>query len=300
MTNSFFQTLVHPDHIKYTATLTLFGLWEWVVMPMGLRNLPATHQRRVMLALSNLIGKICHVYLDDIIIWSSSVAEHKRNVTRILEALRNAQLFCSLKKSQLFTTEINFLGHHISARGIEADKSKVERIVNWLIPTSVKHVHQFLGIVCYVSIFLLSLAESTSVLTPLMKKECNLTFPAWTAKHQHAFDTIKGLVLSHDCLTTIDHQNPGKKKIFITCNVSKRQTGAVLSFGEMWEASRPVTFESQQLKGLELHYPVHELEMLSIMRALAKWCTDLLGSHVYIYTDHKTLQNFDSQKDLSL
>lgn len=68
MTNSFFQTLVHPDVVKYTATLTPFGLWEWVVMPMGLRNMPATHQRHVTLALRHLIGKICHVYLDDVII----------------------------------------------------------------------------------------------------------------------------------------------------------------------------------------------------------------------------------------
>jgi hypothetical protein len=114
MTNSFFQTLVNPDHIKYTATLTPFGLWEWVVMPMGLRNSPATHQRRVMLALKDLIGKICHVYLDDIIIWSSSVTEHRVNVTAVLEALRAAELYCSAKKSTLFETEIDFLGHHIS------------------------------------------------------------------------------------------------------------------------------------------------------------------------------------------
>jgi hypothetical protein len=126
MTNSFFQTLVHPDDVKYTATLTPFGLWEWVVMPMGLRNSPATHQRRVTMALRDLIGRICHVYLDDIIIWSQSLAEHEQNVSRVLEALRTAHLYCSLKKSTLFTTELNFLGHTISQRGIEADNSKVE------------------------------------------------------------------------------------------------------------------------------------------------------------------------------
>ena len=87
MTNSFFQTLVHPDHIKYTATLTPFGLWEWVVMPMGLHNSPATHQRHVTLALRDLIGCIYHIYLDDIIIWSQSVEEHECNVTLVLEAL---------------------------------------------------------------------------------------------------------------------------------------------------------------------------------------------------------------------
>jgi hypothetical protein len=300
MTNSFFQTLVHPDHVKYTATLMPFGLWEWVVMPMGLRNSPATHQRRVTLALTDLIGKICHVYLDDIIIWSSSLAEHKINMARVLEALRTLQLYCSLKKSQLFCTEIDFLGHHISARGIEADTTKVERIMDWPAPTSAKHVRQFLGIIRYISAFLPGLAEHTAILTPLTKKECNATFLAWTSDHQRAFDAIKGLVLSRDCLTSIEHHDPGNKKIYVTCDASKRHTGAVLSFGETWEALRPVAFKSRQMKGAELHYPVHEQELLSIMRALAKWHADLLGTHIYIYTDHKTLQNFDSQRDLSL
>jgi hypothetical protein len=84
MPNSFFQMLVHPDHIKYTTTLTPFGLWEWVIMPMGMRNSLATHQHHIMLPLKDLIGKICHVYLDDIIIWSSSIKEHKKNVASVL------------------------------------------------------------------------------------------------------------------------------------------------------------------------------------------------------------------------
>src|ERR1700677_4719669 len=109
MTNSFFQTLIHPDDIKYTATITPFGLWEWVVMPMGLRNSPATHQRCVTLALKEYIGKICHVYLDDIVIWSQTLDEHKQNVSKIMEALRTVELFCSIKKSNLFMTEMDFL-----------------------------------------------------------------------------------------------------------------------------------------------------------------------------------------------
>lgn len=102
-------------------------------------------------------------------------------------------------------------------------------------------------------------------LTPLMKKECNKAFPVWTEEHQQAFEAIKRLVLGQDCLTTIDHHDPGKNKIFVTCDTSKRQTGAVLSFREDWESVRPVAFESRQLKGPELHYPVHDQEMLSIM-----------------------------------
>ena len=114
MTNSFFQTRVHPDDIHLTAISTPFGLYEWPVMPMGGCNAPATHQRRMTAALQHLIGKICHVYLDDIIIWSQSLEEHRENVEQVLEALRRAKLYCSIKKSDLFCTDIIFLGHRIS------------------------------------------------------------------------------------------------------------------------------------------------------------------------------------------
>lgn len=198
-----------------------FGLWEWVVMLMGLRNSPATHQRRVTLALSDLIGRICHVYLDDIIIWSSLLVEHKTNVALVLEALQAATLYCSTKKLALFTTEVHFLGHHISGEGIEANGSKVEHIMNWQAPKSAKQVRQFLGLVRYISTFLPALAEHTTILTPLTKRECNSAFPAWRGIHQWAFEAIKGLVLSWDCLTTIEHQNPRDNQIFVTCDASK-------------------------------------------------------------------------------
>jgi hypothetical protein len=105
MTNSFFQTRMDPDSIKYTAVNTPFGLYEWCVMPMGLRNSPAVHQRCVTSALRSLIGRICHVYLDDIIIWSNNLLEHEQNVRLVLNALRDASLYCSVKKSSLFNRE---------------------------------------------------------------------------------------------------------------------------------------------------------------------------------------------------
>lgn len=136
---------MHPDDIKYTAVMTPFGLWEWVVMPMGCRNAPSTHQRRMNHALRKYIGRICHVYLDDIIIWSQSVEEHFVNVRLVLDALREAHLYVSLKKTSLFCDEIDFLGHHISAREIEADNKKLEQISNWPRPRTAKEVRGFLG-----------------------------------------------------------------------------------------------------------------------------------------------------------
>ena len=68
MTNSFFQMGMDPQHIHLTAVNTPLRLYEWLVMPMGLKNAPAIHQRRVTSALCELLGKICHIYLDDIVI----------------------------------------------------------------------------------------------------------------------------------------------------------------------------------------------------------------------------------------
>ncbi len=298
MTNSFFQTRVHPDHVKYTAITTPFGLYEWTVMPQGCCNAPSTHQRRMYTALRPYIGSICHVYLDDIIIWSQSLEEHRRNVETILTALRANQLYCSLKKTDLFCTDLQFLGHHISQDGITPDGSKVEKVTSWPTPASAHDVRSFLGLVRYISSFLPHLADLTAILNPLTTKEAEKEF-LWTTKHDTAFDAIKRLVVSHECLTSIDHTNMGTNRIFVSTDASDWCTGAVLSYGETLETARPVAFESAQLSGAELNYPVHEKELLAIVRALKKWRIDLLGVPFTVYTDHRTLENFNTQKHLS-
>jgi RNase H-like domain found in reverse transcriptase/Reverse transcriptase (RNA-dependent DNA polymerase)/Integrase zinc binding domain len=298
MTNSFFQTRMDPASIKYTTVNTPFGLYEWCVMPMGLRNSPVVHQRCVTSALRSLIGRICHVYLDDIIIWSNSLEEHEHNVELVLQALRTAKLYCSVKKSCLFVREVDFLGHHISEHGIEADPRKVAQILDWPVPKSAMEVHAFLGLVRYVADFLPLLADHTAVLTPLTHKSANTNFPIWDSTHQIAFDAIKALVVGRDCLTTINHDDMGDNKIYLTCDASDHRTGAVLSYGLTWESARPVAYDSMALKSAQLNYPVHEKELLAIIRALQKWQSELLGAPVLIYTDHRTLENFDHQKDL--
>jgi len=299
MTDSFFQTRMHPDDIHKTAVTTPFGLYEWTVMPMGFKNSPAIHQCRVTNALRPLIGKICHVYIDDIVIWSNTLEEHVENVRSVMQALLNAKLYVNEKKTQLFCHEIKFLGHRISCAGIEADNSKVAKILEWPVPTSATETRQFLGLVRYLSAFLPKLAVHTGILNRLTGKEAERDFPPWTQAYQNAFDAIKSIVVSRECLTVIDHSKLDENKIFITTDASDKVTGAVLSFGPTWETARPVAFDSETLKGAELNYPVHEKELLAIVRALKKWKVDLLGSPVFVYTDHKTLLNFHTQRDLS-
>lgn len=93
MNDSFFQTHMHLNDIHKTAVTTPFGNYEWCMMLMGFRNSPAIHQRRVTNTLRKHISKICHIYLDDIVIWSDNIEEHIKNVKTILEALRTAKLY---------------------------------------------------------------------------------------------------------------------------------------------------------------------------------------------------------------
>jgi hypothetical protein len=147
MTNSFFQMRMHPDDMHLTAVTTPFRLYEWLVMPMGLCNAPAIHQRRVVSALWLYIGKFCHIYLDDIIVWSDTVEDHIRDLRMILSTLRTASLFTNPKKCHFFKLEVDFLGHHISVRGIEAGNDKVEKILKWPRLKCAKEVRGLLGLV---------------------------------------------------------------------------------------------------------------------------------------------------------
>ena len=155
----------------------------------------------------------------------------------VLEVLRTANLYLNPKKCRFYQTELDFLGHHISARGIEANDLKAGKIVNWPVPKSATEVRSFLGLVRYISMYLPKLAELTCVLTPLTTKAAKTEFPMWTDAHQQAFEDIKSLVASRECLTVIDHVTPNGNKIFVTCDASDWRTGGVLSFGPTWETA---------------------------------------------------------------
>ena len=89
-----------------------------------------------------------------------------------------------------------------------------------------------------------------------------------------------------DCDWSLQHQ---KQQNFLICDASNWHTGACLSFGETWETTCPVAYDSMQLNSTKQNYPIHEKELLAIIHALKKWCSDLLGSEFVVYTDHRTL-----------
>jgi RNase H-like domain found in reverse transcriptase len=149
------------------------------------------------------------------------------------------------------------------------------------------------------SAFLLDLARHTGVLTALTTKAAKKNFPSWTDEHQQAFNSIKKIMTSWDCLTMINFDTMPENKIYVTTDASDTCSRALLSFRPTWEKAHPVAFDLMTFKGAKLNYPVHKKELLAVIQALKKWRSDLVGSPFFVFTDHKTLKNFNTQKDLS-
>jgi len=137
---AFYQMCMEEDSIHATAFKTPFGMFEWMVMPQGLCNAVATWQRFMNWVLRRYIGRICYVYSDDIAIFSNTIEEHKVNTRLVLEALHEAGVIVSIKKSLLFAEEIEFLGHTISPDGLGVAASKVEKILDWPAPRNVAEI----------------------------------------------------------------------------------------------------------------------------------------------------------------
>ncbi|SGZ33170.1 BQ5605_C041g11939 [Microbotryum silenes-dioicae] len=227
MTNSFFQTKMAEEDIHKTAVSTPWGLYKWTVMPMGLCNAPATHQRRVNEALQGLLGTICFVYLDNITIFADTLEEHEARVRQVLDALRRAELYCSPTKTNLATAECSFLGHIINRAGVHADPKKIQRIEDWSLPKTGKELRGFLGLVQYLRKFIPGLAEHTTTLTPLTRQGLSSIATLWTPNEARHFKAIKAIVTSLDCLRPPDH-SANAAPFWVMTDASNQGIGGVL------------------------------------------------------------------------
>ncbi|SCV74548.1 BQ2448_7577 [Microbotryum intermedium] len=297
MTNSFFQTKMAKEDIPKTAVATPWGLFEWVVMPMGLSNAPAMHQCHVNEALLNLISKSCFVYLNNITIFSNTIEEHQTHVREVLKALHWADLYCSPKKTELFTTSCDFLGHVISQNGIAADQSKVDRIVEWPRPRTVTKLRGFLGLVQYLRKFINGLAQHTKPLSDLTLKNANVRL-MWGVEQERHFNAIKAIVTSLPCLKPIDHTELADP-LWVMTNASNVGIGAILLQGQDWRKAHLVVYWSRQYISAEANYPTHEQELLAVVGALRQWRVNLMGVHFTVLMDHESLKYLKTQENLS-
>ena len=149
LASGYWQVAMDPNDREKTAFITHSGLFEFSVMPFGLCNAPATFQRLMETVLEGLARKQCFVYLDDILVISSSWEEHLHNLELVFERLKEAGLRLRPKKCAFVRQEVTYLGHVISEAGISVDPTKIEKLQGYPIPMGLKPLRQFLGIAAY-------------------------------------------------------------------------------------------------------------------------------------------------------
>ena len=130
--------------MQTTVFRTCFGHFEFLVMPFGLSNAPATFMTLMDIVLRPFLGKFVVFFLDDILVYNRSEEEHLNHLRQVFEVLREHQLYAKDSKCEFFKTEIHYLGHIISNEGIRMDLEKVDAILKWPHPRNLQELEMFL------------------------------------------------------------------------------------------------------------------------------------------------------------
>ncbi|MBW0570696.1 hypothetical protein O181_110411 [Austropuccinia psidii MF-1] len=137
-----------------TAFRTKYGSYEYLVMPFGLTNAPASFQNLVNDIFSDLLDIFVVVYLDNIMVFSSSEEEHVKHVVYVLQRLRDNNLFAKASKCVFHASSVGYLGYVVSSEGLKMESSKVQKILNWPQPKNIKELQSFLGFASFSRRFL--------------------------------------------------------------------------------------------------------------------------------------------------
>ena len=275
--SGYHQIRIHDDDVEETAFLTPHGSYHFRVLSFGLTNAPATFQAVMNDILRDYLGKFVLVYLDDILIFSKSREEHVVHLRLVFQKLRESKLFAGLSKCNFGKHELPFLGHIISAGGIQVDPAKTAADANWPVPHNVPELQSFLGSANYFRRFLEHMSMQITPLYELCKK--NRPF-LWTPSCQKAFEWVKKALQEAPVLLMPSFHKPFE----IRADASGTGIGAVLL-----QNDRPVAYESRRFKPAECNYTVGEQEMLAVVHACMLWRCYIEGSPhpVKIVTDHQ-------------
>jgi hypothetical protein len=172
-----------------TTFKTNEGLYEWLVMPFGLTNAPSTFMRLMNEVLREFIGKFVVVYLDDILIYSKTKAEHLKHLAIVMRRLQQEKLLVNMKKCSFMKTELIYLGFVISANELKMDPEKVEVIKNWPSPRNVFEVRSFHGLASFYRKFIRNFSGISATMMDTVKKR-HKTFH-WTVEAEKSFNLLK-------------------------------------------------------------------------------------------------------------
>lgn len=174
LASGFHQIPMDPADAHKTAFSTPHGHYQFSRMPFGLRNAPATFQRLMDQILTGLQGTELLVYMDDIVVYASSLREHDIKIEKLMKRLRAANLMLQPDKCEFLRHEVAYLGHIITDDGVRPDPQKIASVKNFPVPRNAKNVRQFLGLAGYYRRFIPDFSRIAKPLSDLLKKIENL------------------------------------------------------------------------------------------------------------------------------
>ena len=222
---------------KYTTLNTHKGLFQYNRLPFGISSAPAIFQR----TMENILRGMDHVvvFIDDILVTGRNEAEHLKNLNEVLSRLERAGMRLKKRKCAFLLDSVEYLGHVVSAKGLEPSKKKIQAIIDAPVPQDVSQLKSFLGLVNYYGKFLANLSSTLAPLYQLLQKK---TSWHWGKSQEEAFSRAKQQITSP---TVLAHYDPDKE-LRLSCDASPYGVGAVLSQMEDGE-ERPVAFSSRTL-----------------------------------------------------
>jgi transposase InsO family protein len=298
--SGYWQIRIREQDISKTAFRTKYGSFEWVVMPFGLCNAPATFQRLMNQVLRPYIDKFVCVYLDDLLIYSKTVEEHKEHIRLVMEALQNAKLQINTRKCDWGMKKISYLGFIVTPNGLQPDPQKVAAVKDWPIPRTQRDVRAFLGLAGYFRRFIDQFAAKTIALTDLTQEGVDVR-KEWSKRHEQEMDWIKDALMNAPVLKLPDFN----RHFHVLPDYCGNAVGAWIGQSDPpadesdIRSLRPIAYLSRKLNKHERNYPTFEGELLAIVNALQEWRPYLEGSSFTIHSDHRGLQWLMSQKSLN-
>ncbi|CAB0008807.1 unnamed protein product [Nesidiocoris tenuis] len=287
--SGYHQVKIKEEDIEKTGFATHDGVWCFERMPFGLSNAPATFQRMAASLVKSLGSRRALAFLDDLVLFHESWEQQLDELCDLLQLFRQADLKLQLQKCHFLQKQVHYLGHIVSAEGIQPDDRKLEAVRNYPVPTSVKHVRAFVGLCSYYRRFVKSFASIAHPLTHLTKKDVHFQ---WGSEQQLAFETLKERLTSPPILAYPDFTS----SFILATDASGCGVGAVLSQLHNGK-EHPVAYASRALNKAEMNYSATELELLAIVYAVNYFHQYLWGSHFTIITDHAALRYLHQMKD---
>ena len=292
--SGYWQVEMSPEHQeKKTAFCTTEGLFDFNVMPFGLCNAPATFQRLMDMVLAGLQWSSCLVYLDDIIVIGKTFEDHLINLREVFKHLKEAGLKLKPDKCDLCVEQVKFLGHIVSAEGVQTDPEKTEKVAQWPQPSSKREVQQFLVLANYYRRFVKDFASISKPLHRLTEKTAKFE---WTDDCQRAFEELRQRLVTAPILVFPDFS----RTFVLDTDASDIGIGAVLSQLQEDGSERVIAYASRVLTRPERRYCVTRKELLAVVFFTRHFRAYLLGRKFCLRTDHGSLtwlRNFKEPED---